>query len=115
MAGDALTRSIRGYLEREQLPFFTLFLISPEKGEVAGLARLALNIVRVESGDLVGILGKRVIAYLDSARPKDLASLKIRLREHALRLGYGDIEIEALGFPANEDAVRDLLGAPAAS
>jgi hypothetical protein len=115
MVGDALAKSVRGYLEREQLPFFTLFLIRPEKGELAGLAKLALNIVRVESGDLVGIQGKRVIAYLDSARPKDLASLKIRMREHALRLGYGDIEIEALGFPANEDAVRELLGAPAAN
>jgi len=115
MAADALAKSVRGYLDREQSPFFTLFLIRPEKGELAGLAKLALNIVRVESGDLVGIHGKRVIAYLDSARPKDLASLKIRMREHALRLGYGDIEIEALGFPANEDAVRELLGAPAAS
>lgn len=115
MSGDALTRSVRSYLERDQLPFFTLFLITPEKGELTRLARLALDIVRVESGDLVGILGKRVIAYLDSARPKDLASLKIRMREHALRLGYGDIEIEALGFPANEDAVRDLIGAPPAS
>jgi hypothetical protein len=89
--------------------------VRPEKGEVTGLAKLALNIMRVESGDLIGIHGKRVMAYLDSARPKDLASLKIRMREHALRLGFGDIEIEALGFPANEDAVRDLLGAPAAS
>lgn len=115
MPGDALTRSVRSYLERDQLPYFTLFLIRPEKGDVAGLAKLALNIVRVESGDLVGVLGKRVITYLDSARPKDLASLKIRMREHALRLGFGDIEIEAFGFPANEDAVRDLLGAPAAS
>ena len=115
MPGDALARSVRGYLERDQLPYFTLFLITPEKGDIAGLAKLALNIVRVESGDLVGIQGKRVIAYLDSARPKDLASLKIRLREHALRLGYGDIDIQALGFPANEDAVRELLGAPAAS
>lgn len=115
MSGDALTKSVRGYLEREQLPFFTLFLIKPEKGDVNALAKMALNIVRVESGDLVGVIGKRVIAYLDSARPKDLASLKIRMREHALRLGFGDIEIEALGFPANEDAVRDLLGAPAAS
>jgi hypothetical protein len=115
MKGEALTRSVRGYLEREQLPYFTLFLITPEKGDITGLAKLALNIVRVESGDLVGIQGKQVIAYLDSARPKDLASLKIRLREHALRLGYGDIDIQALGFPANEDAVRDLLGAPAAS
>jgi KaiC/GvpD/RAD55 family RecA-like ATPase/ActR/RegA family two-component response regulator len=115
MSGDALTKCVRGYLDRDQLPFFTLFLISPEKGETNGLAKMVLNIVRVESGDLVGVLGKRVIAYLDSARPKDLASLKIRMREHALRLGYGDIEIEALGFPANEDVVRDLLGAPAAS
>jgi hypothetical protein len=115
MSGNALTKSLRGYLDREQLPFFTLFMITPEKGDLAGLAKLALNIVRVESGDLVGILGKRVIAYLDSARPKDLASLKIRMREHALRLGYGDIDIQALGFPANEDAVRDLLGAPAAN
>jgi DNA-binding response OmpR family regulator len=115
MSGDALTKSVRGYLERDQLPFFTLFMIKPEKGEIQGLAKMVLNIVRVESGDLVGVLGKRVVAYLDSARPKDLASLKIRMREHALRLGYGDIEIEALGFPANEDVVRDLLGAPAAS
>ena len=115
MNGDALKKSVRGYLEREQLPYFTLFLITPEKGDINGLAKVALNIVRVESGDLVGVMGKRVIAYLDSARPKDLASLKIRMREHALRLGYGDIEIEALGFPANEDAVRDMLGAPAAS
>jgi KaiC/GvpD/RAD55 family RecA-like ATPase len=115
MAGDALAKSVRGYLERDQLPYFTMFLITPEKGDIAGLAKLALNIVRVESGDLVGIQGKRVMAYLDSARPKDLASLKIRLREHALRLGYGDIDIQALGFPANEDTVRELLGAPAAS
>jgi CheY-like chemotaxis protein len=115
MSGDALTKSVRGYLERDQLPFFTLFMIKPEKGEIQGLAKVVLNIVRVESGDLVGVLGKRVVAYLDSARPKDLASLKIRMREHALRLGYGDIEIEALGFPANEDVVRDLIGAPAAS
>ena len=115
MSGDALTKSVRGYLDREQQPFFTLFMITPEKGELTGLAKLALNIVRVESGDLVGIVGKRVVAYLDSARPKDLASLKIRMREHALRLGYGDIDIQALGFPANEDAVRDLLGAPAAN
>jgi DNA-binding response OmpR family regulator len=115
MAGDALTKSVRGYLDRDQLPFFTLFLLKSEKGEAAKLAKLVLNIVRVESGDLVGIRGKEVIAYLDSARPKDLASLKIRLREHALRLGFGDLEIEALGFPANEDAVRELLGAPAAS
>lgn len=115
MTGEALTKSVRGYLDRDQLPFFTLFLINPEKGEASKLAKLVLNIVRVESGDLVGIRGKEVIAYLDSARPKDLASLKIRLREHALRLGYGDLEIEALGFPANEDAVRELLGAPAAS
>lgn len=115
MTGDALTKSVRGYLERDQLPFFTLFLIRPEKGDLTGLAKLALNIVRVESGDLVGVHGKRVIAYLDSARPKDLASLKIRMREHALRLGFGDLEIDALGFPTNEDAVRELLGAPAAS
>ena len=115
MTGEALSRAIQGYFDRDQLPFFTLFMIKPEKGDVKKLAKLALNIVRVESGDLVGIHGSRVMCYLDSARPKDLASLKIRMREHALRLGYGDIEIEALGFPANEDAVRELLGAPAAS
>ena len=114
LSGDALTQSIRGYLDRQVPPFFTLFLIRPEKGDIAGFARLALKIVRVESGDLVSVHGKKIIAYLDSARPKDLNSLRNRLRDHALRLGFGDIEIEALGFPANEDAVRKLLGAPAA-
>jgi hypothetical protein len=74
---------------------------------------MVLDIVRVESGDLVALDGTEVLAYLDSARPKDLASLKIRLREHALRLGYGEVEIEALGFPADENKVRVLIGAPA--
>jgi KaiC/GvpD/RAD55 family RecA-like ATPase/DNA-binding NarL/FixJ family response regulator len=114
MSGEALTKSIRGYLDRQVQPFFTLFVISPEKGDIGGFAKLALKIVRVESGDLVSVHGKKVVAYLDSARPKDLNSLRNRLRDHALRLGFGDIEIEALGFPANEDAVRALLGAPAA-
>ncbi len=115
MNGDALRKCVRGYLEREQLPYFTLFMITPEKGDINGLAKVALNIVRVESGDLVFGDVDGTVAYLDSTRPKDLASLKIRMREHALRLGFGDIEIEALGFPANEDAVRVVLGAPAVS
>lgn len=114
MPCDELTSGVRGYLDREAPPFFTLFVISTEKGDIGGLAKLALRIVRVESGDLVCVHGRKVIAYLDSARPKDLASLKLRLRDHALRLGYGDIEIEAFGFPANESAVRALLGAAAA-
>ena len=114
LSGDAMTKSIRGYLDRQVQPFFTLFVIRPEKGDIGGFAKLALKIVRVESGDLVSVHGKKIIAYLDSARPKDLNSLRNRLRDHALRLGFGDIEIEALGFPANEDAVRELLGAPAA-
>jgi KaiC/GvpD/RAD55 family RecA-like ATPase len=113
MTADAFRSSIRGYLERAQLPFFTIFRIRPPKGEIAGLATMVLDIVRVESGDLVALDGTEVLAYLDSARPKDLASLKIRLREHALRLGYGEVEIEALGFPADENKVRALIGAPA--
>lgn len=112
MTGDVLVKSLRGYLDRDHLPFFTLFLIRPEKGDLAGLAKLALSMLRIESGDLVGVHGKQVVAYLDSARPKDLSSVKTRMREQALRLGYGDIEIEPLGFPSNEEAVRHLIGAP---
>jgi KaiC/GvpD/RAD55 family RecA-like ATPase/DNA-binding NarL/FixJ family response regulator len=115
MASEAMSKSIRCYLDRPVQPFFTLFVISSEKGDIAGFARLVLKIVRVESGDLVSVHGQKVIAYLDSARPKDLNSLRNRLRDHALRLGFGDIDIEALGFPANEDAVRALMGAPSAT
>jgi archaellum biogenesis ATPase FlaH/CheY-like chemotaxis protein len=114
MPCDVLTKSVREYLDREAKPFFTLFLISPEKGDIGGFAKLAMKSVRVESGDLVCVQGKKVLAYLDSTRPKDLASLKARLRDHALRLGYGDIEIEALAFPAHADAVRAVLDAPSA-
>jgi hypothetical protein len=72
---------------------------------------MVLDIVRVESGDLVGIMGDRAVAYMDSARPKDLVSLKTRMREQALRKGFGDLQIEALGFPANESAIREITGA----
>ena len=113
MAGDALARHVRGYLDRPIPTFFTMFTIKPERGDVSAFAKLVLKIVRVESGDLVAVDGRQVVAYLDSARPKDLNSLRNRLRDHALRLGFGDIEIDALAFPANEDAVRKLLGAPA--
>lgn len=111
MRGDALKQSIRAHFDQAQVPYFTLFVLRPEKGTPEALARLVLDVVRVESGDLVGVLEDgRVVAYLDGARPKDLASLKVRLREHAYRLGSGEIDIEAMGYPANEGDVRALIG-----
>lgn len=112
MAAEAIRKSIRAQLERQQIPFFTIFVMRPEQGSLATLSQLVLDVVRVESGDLVGVTEDSVIAYLDGARPKDLASLKVRLREHALRQGCGELSIEALGFPVNEAAVRALVGSP---
>jgi len=112
MSGDGFAQSMRTYLEREDPPFFALFGIRAEQGDVDSLARLVLDAVRIESGDLVGIMDDRVFAYLDSARPKDLGALRIRLQEQALRSGLGELEIESMGFPANEDEVRSLVYRP---
>jgi hypothetical protein len=65
--------------------------------------------MRVEGGDLAGLLGDRVAVYLHSARRKDIAPFVDRLREAWNRAGHGDLEVESLSHPADESRLDSLL------
>ena len=69
--------------------------------------------MRVDGGDLAGVSGPELTVYLHSARRKDVSPFIERLREEWRRIGKGEIEVETLSYPADEQRVQALLG-PAA-
>ncbi|HEX2781736.1 MAG TPA: ATPase domain-containing protein [Gemmatimonadaceae bacterium] len=111
--GDAFRDAVRAHITGDRIPFFTIVTVRVAHGEAADLSRLALHTMRVEGGDLVGVDGDEVSVYLHSARRKDITPFIERLREEWRHNGHGELEIDALSYPADEQRVQSMLGQPA--
>ncbi len=107
--------AIGEHLNRDRAPFFTLVTLrAPQRG-LDPVVDLALRNVRIEGGDLVGVDGDHVAVYLHSARRKDVVPFVERLRQDALKAGFGDLAVETAAYPADADRVQSLMnGAPSA-
>jgi KaiC/GvpD/RAD55 family RecA-like ATPase/DNA-binding NarL/FixJ family response regulator len=102
------------YLASARAPFFSLIQLTPPNGDLAAVGDLALRTCRIDEGDLVGIHSGGIAVLADGARPKDLEGLAGRLREAWASLGKGELGLEIIGFPAQEERVLRLFGANAA-
>lgn len=100
--------AVAQHLSADRVPFFALVRLRPADGDVGAVAELALGSTRVDSGDLVGTTGDAVTLYLASARPKDLASVIVRLRAEWIRRGHGQLDFDSLVFPTDEDRIRAM-------
>jgi KaiC/GvpD/RAD55 family RecA-like ATPase/CheY-like chemotaxis protein len=116
-AGSILDeRSFRGAvnarLASTVAPFFTMVRLKPMDARpesVGTLAEAARAHLRVESGDLAGRLDGSVAVFLQSARRKDVAPFVSRMRDAWRAAGGGDLDVEMLAFPAEQEAVRRML------
>lgn len=102
------------HLGRDRAAFFTVVSIRPLAGPLDALVALALESVRVDGGDLVGVDGDHVMVYLHSARRKDVVPFIERLRAAASRAGCGDIAVDTAVYPVDAERVHELVhGTPA--
>jgi KaiC/GvpD/RAD55 family RecA-like ATPase/CheY-like chemotaxis protein len=111
LPAEAFATALAGYLSQAQAPFFTLLELCPGNGDAAGVARLALETSRVDSGDLVGLSGHGgAMLFADGARPRELEGLQARLRARWAERTDGDaLAITALSLPVDEERLRGMF------
>ncbi len=111
LGSEAFRTAVTAYLGQERAPFFSLLLVSVGTREPADLCRVALENSRVDDGDLVGIVGDHITILVDAARPQDAGRLSDRIQKAWSALGHEPLDIEVIGFPAEEQRVLEMVGA----
>jgi CheY-like chemotaxis protein len=104
--------AVQARLSTNGAPFFTLVRMKPTDGRpdaVTSLADAARSHLRAESGDMAGRLDGSVAVFLQAARRKDVAPFVARVRDSWRAQGGGDMDVEMVAFPSEQDALRRML------
>ena len=108
---EGFRRVLKVHMAEDRLPLFTVVSARPAAGDPQRLAEVALRCVRIDSGDLVGIVDGRVAIYLHSARRKDVTRFVERLRECWRRTAEDEVEMDVASYPTDDEKVARLFGA----
>lgn len=111
--GGAFRDAVKAHVTGDRVPFFTIVRARVPNEDARALSEVAIRTMRVDGGDLAGVDGPELTVYLHSARRKDVSPFVERLREEWRRIGHGEIEVDTLSYPADEQRVQELFG-PAA-
>jgi DNA-binding response OmpR family regulator len=116
MDAHAFRNAVNAHMAGDRVPFFALVTLSPSQaGSAQDLTRLVLRRVRIDGGDLAGVVDDSVAVYLHSTRRKDVTSFVDWMREQWQRAGNGDLHVSVAAYPAEENHVLTLLQSPAAT
>lgn len=111
--GDAFRDAIKAHVTGDRVPFFTIVRARVPDQDARALSEVAIRTMRVDGGDLAGVDGPELSVYLHSARRKDVSPFVERLRDEWRRIGKGELEVDTMSYPADEQRVQELFG-PAA-
>ena len=70
---------------------------------------MSLQTVRAVNGDLVALTSNQVLIHLHSTGRKHAPYFIDRLRENWKNAGSGELIIDVLAYPADQDRLRNLL------
>jgi KaiC/GvpD/RAD55 family RecA-like ATPase len=88
---------------------FVLAVVTPPPGKLAALSNVSLQTVRAVNGDLVGLTNNQVLIHLHATGRKHAPYFIDRLRENWKNAGSGELIIDVLAYPADQDRLRNLL------
>jgi hypothetical protein len=108
---EGFRRVLRVHMAEDRLPLFTVVSVRPAGGDTGRLSEVALRCVRVDSGDLVGVVDGRVAIYLHSARRKDVTRFVERLRERWHHTAQDELELDVASYPTDDAKVTSMFGA----
>jgi DNA-binding NarL/FixJ family response regulator len=107
---DGFAATLQSLMGAVSDPFFTVLRLVAEGGDHPALAALLVQALRVDSGDFVGLQPEGVVAYLEGARPSDLAGFLERVATKWTETGGPPLQAETLGYPADAERVFELVG-----
>lgn len=91
-------------------PFFAVLRLVSDGGDHAALAALLVQMLRVDSGDFVGLNDDGVVAYLEGARAADLSGFLERVAQKWAEAGGPPLQAETLGYPADAERIFAVAG-----
>ena len=88
---------------------FVMAVVTPPPGKLAPLSTVALQTVRAVNGDLVAMTSNQVLIHLHATGRKHAPYFISRLQENWKNAGSGELIIDVLAYPADQDRLRNLL------
>ncbi len=88
---------------------FALAVVTPPPGLLGPLGGVSLRTVRAVNGDLVAVTSTQVLIYLHGTGRKHARYFVERLRENWKNAGAGELVVDILGYPADQERIRTLL------
>ncbi len=85
---------------------FSVVSFNPEPGELDALARVVTRVVRVTTGDVIGLVGDRLAVYLPETRKADVMPVVRRVADAWRRAGHRELRVVQLAYPADGERLR---------
>jgi hypothetical protein len=107
--GPGFRAAVLDVIAKDPRAVFVLAVITPPPGQLASLSSVTLNTVRAVNGDLVALTNNQVFIHLHATGRRHAPYFIDRLRENWKNAGSGELIINILAYPADQDRLRTLL------
>jgi KaiC/GvpD/RAD55 family RecA-like ATPase len=101
--------AIQSILSTDSRSMFSLVALTTPPGELEKVGDVVLRTVRAVNGDLVAVANNQVLIYLHATGRKHAPYFVQRLRDTWQNVGQGELIVDILGYPGDQERIRTLL------
>ena len=107
--GPGFRTAVQAVTALDPLAFFSVLVVTSPPGELTNLSAVTLRTVRAVNGDLVAAVNNQVLIYLHGTGRKHAPRFADRLRDTWQNEGQGELIIDYLAYPNDQERLRTLL------
>ena len=101
--------AIQTILGADSRSAFSIVALTTPPGELDRVGDVVLRTVRAVNGDLVAVANNQVLIYLHATGRKHAPYFVQRLRDTWQNVGHGELIVDILGYPGDQERIRTLL------
>jgi len=101
--------AIQSILAADSRSMFSIVVLTTPPGELDRAGDVVLRTVRAVNGDLVAVANNQVLIYLHATGRKHAPYFVQRLRDTWQNVGHGELIVDTLGYPGDQERIRTLL------
>ena len=101
--------AIQSILAGDSRSMFSIVALTTPPGELERVSDVVLRTVRAVNGDLVAVASNQVFIYLHATGRKHAPYFVQRLRDTWQNVGHGELIVDVLGYPGDQERIRTLL------
>ncbi|HVE34114.1 MAG TPA: RAD55 family ATPase [Gemmatimonadaceae bacterium] len=101
--------AIQSILAADSRSMFSIVALTTPPGELERVGDVVLRTVRAVNGDLVAVANNQVFIYLHATGRKHAPYFVQRLRDSWQNVGHGELIVDVLGYPGDQERIRTLL------